>query len=165
MAYPVHVADSTLTVEIVGRRPDLRVVVDGIAMSVMEHESAQGEFELRIDGHVVRGWRYVAGDQVHVRLCGRTFSVELPRNESGTAGGEQGHDEIRADMPGVVVAVHCAPGQAVKAGDKLVTLESMKLQIALVAHRDGTIEKVHRAPNETFERGAPLVTLAREAQS
>ncbi len=165
MSYPVHVADRIVSVDIVGRRPDLRVIVDGRAMSVMEHDAASGEFEVRIEGEVLRGYRYVAGDQVYVRLHGRTFVVELPRNESGSTGGEQGRDDLRADMPGVVVAVHCAAGRDVKAGDKLVTLESMKLQISLVAHRDGTVEKVHRAPNETFERGALLVSLKKDAQT
>jgi biotin carboxyl carrier protein len=38
-------------------------------------------------------------------------------------------------MPGVVVAVQCESGQAVKTGDKLLTLESMKLQMTIVALR------------------------------
>jgi biotin carboxyl carrier protein len=71
-------------------------------------------------------------------------------------------DEIRASMPGVVVAVQCESGQAVKTGDKLLTLESMKLQMTIVALRDATVQQVHVTPAAVFERGALLVSLVPE---
>ena len=40
-------------------------------------------------------------------------------------------------MPGSVVEIHKQAGRAVQRGETLVTIESMKLQMALVAPRDG----------------------------
>ena len=66
-------------------------------------------------------------------------------------------------MPGTVIAVHVTEGQAVARGDTLVVIESMKLETAIKALRDGTIATVHVATGQAFDRGMPLVTLAPEA--
>ena len=50
-------------------------------------------------------------------------------------------------------------GQAVKEGDILLVIESMKLETAIRASRDGIIEIVHVALAQSFERDAPLITL------
>jgi biotin carboxyl carrier protein len=68
-------------------------------------------------------------------------------------------------MPGVVIAVHAAEGQTVARGDTLVVIESMKLETAIKAPRDGVIATVHVAVGKTFDRAAPLVTLAPEAKA
>ncbi|PBB19101.1 pyruvate carboxylase [Mesorhizobium sp. WSM4313] len=54
--------------------------------------------------------------------------------------GNEGH--VGAPMPGVVSALAVAPGQAVKAGDVLLSIEAMKMETALHAERDGEIAEV-----------------------
>ena len=117
------------------------------------------QFSITMDGIRYRGWRCSAGDDIQVRLNGRTFTVHCVRRQRA-AGGAQGQEEIRASMPGVVVAVHAAAGQAVKSGDQLLTLESMKLQMTIVASHEGVVEQVHVQPAAVFERGALLVSFA-----
>jgi biotin carboxyl carrier protein len=63
-------------------------------------------------------------------------------------------------MPGVVIAVNVKEGQAVSAGETLMVIESMKLETAIKAWRDGMIAAVHVGLAQTFQRGAPLLTLA-----
>ena len=114
------------------------------------------------EGQVVcryHGWRFATADEVYIRIGGRTHVIGLP--QFGTGAGAAGHaeDEVRADMPGTVVSVHCAAGDQVTSGQKLVTIESMKLQISMVAPRDGKIAAVNALPNTTFERGVVLVAL------
>ena len=62
-------------------------------------------------------------------------------------------------MPGTVIAIHTEVGAEVKAGDKLITIESMKLQVGLVASRDGVIEGIHVPAETAFDRGALLISL------
>jgi biotin carboxyl carrier protein len=69
----------------------------------------------------------------------------------------------RAPMPGTVVSVQARPGARVHKGETLMVIESMKLETAITAWRDGTIEVVHLAAGQTFDRDAPLVSLAPEA--
>jgi acetyl/propionyl-CoA carboxylase alpha subunit len=157
----MHMADFDIDAEIVARRPQLRVRIADAVHVVTTHAPDVGvEFELSIDGVTYRGWRCLVGNDVHVRLNGRTFTVHCAKGVSQTDG-VAAQQEIRADMPGVVVAVHCERGQVVKAGDRLLTMESMKLQVTLVSSHDATVEQVHVAPATVFERGALLVSFTR----
>ena len=62
-------------------------------------------------------------------------------------------------MPGTVITVAVAPGDAVTTGQPLVVIESMKMQSEIVAWRDGVVERVHLRVGDTFDRGAGLVEL------
>ena len=63
-------------------------------------------------------------------------------------------------MPGAVVGVSVAPGDEVSAGQKLLTLEAMKMQTILTAERDAKIAEVHAAAGKQVETGDLLVVLA-----
>ena len=53
---------------------------------------------------------------------------------------------VGAPMPGMVSTLAVAAGQAVKAGDVLLSIEAMKMETALHAERDGTSPKCWSAP-------------------
>ena len=57
---------------------------------------------------------------------------------------------VPAPMPGMVVTVSVKAGQAVRAGDPLVSLEAMKMETQIRAERDGTIKAVHVRTGETI---------------
>ncbi len=145
--------------QILARRPELCVQV-GAGRHVVESEAGAEQFSLVVDGITWRGWRCSAGDDVQVRLGGRTYTIHFIRRQQAT-GAAAGQEEIRASMPGVVVAVYAQAGQAVQGGDKLLTLESMKLQMTIVAAHAGIVERLHVQPEAVFERGALLVSFAR----
>jgi acetyl/propionyl-CoA carboxylase alpha subunit len=174
-----------ILVEITGRQPQLAVRINGIAHHVgtgagsrafvsdtqsfnpmtpaapaCDLRRRDGAFELTVDGTPYSGWRYVVGNDVYVRLGGRTFILTRVMDASAIASGASSQHETRADMPGVVIAVHCEAGQAVSRGDKLVTIESMKLQATLTASHEAVVERVHVSPESAFERGALLVSFA-----
>jgi biotin carboxyl carrier protein len=150
----------TIAVDIQRRRPMLRIAIDDSIHTVSEVRCpAAGDFEITIDGQLYHGWRYATADEVYIRIAGRTHVIGLPQFGGAAAGAGHAEDEVRADMPGTVVSVHCAVGDEVTSGQKLVTIESMKLQISMVAPRDGKVAAVNAVPNTTFERGAVLVAL------
>jgi 3-methylcrotonyl-CoA carboxylase alpha subunit len=161
--YLVRIADSDMAIEIVRRRPCLRLRIDGQLYSVVEHPNLAntGAFELTIDGTTYRGWRYVTGNEVHIRLGARTYIVSRASAGSAAGRGPDQQYELRADMPGVVVAVHCEVGQTVANGDPLMTIESMKLQATLLASHPAVVERVHTGIETAFERGALLVSFAK----
>jgi acetyl/propionyl-CoA carboxylase alpha subunit len=165
MSYRVRVNGREVGVEIVGRRPQLTVRIEGIAHSVLDSQSRNatsvgGAFELTVDGTPYSGWQCVVGNEVYVRFGGRTFILSRAMDASATASGGSSQQETRADMPGVVVAVHCEAGQAVSRGDRLVTIESMKLQATLTASHEAVVERVHVCAESAFDRGALLVSFA-----
>ena len=66
---------------------------------------------------------------------------------------------IKSPMPGLIVAVKVASGQAVKKGETLVILESMKMENELKAPREGKVGVVKVEARQAVEQGQPLVTL------
>lgn len=174
-SYRVRIGAQDVAVEIVHRRPCLRLQIDGHLYGVVEppghatptsapptcgNPTNTGAFELTIDGTTYRGWRYVSGNEVYVRLGSRTFIVSRANDGAATGGVANPLRELRADMPGVVVAVHCEVGQHVANGDPLLTIESMKLQATLSASHPAVVEGVHAGIETAFERGALLVSFA-----
>ena len=72
-----------------------------------------------------------------------------------------GEGEIVASpMPGNILQVSVAAGQAVKAGETLVILEAMKMENEIVAPHDATVKQVVVSKGSVVDTGAPLVVLA-----
>lgn len=68
--------------------------------------------------------------------------------------------EIKAEMTASVWKVNVVAGQQVQADDELLILESMKMEIPVVAPAAGTVDVVHVAPEDQVAEGAVLVTLS-----
>ncbi|MCP2637015.1 ATP-grasp domain-containing protein [Microbacterium sp. HD4P20] len=73
------------------------------------------------------------------------------------------HPELRAPMPGAVVAVHVADGTAVAAGERIVTIEAMKMEHPVLAPHDGVV-RVDVSPGEQVRRDQVLAHVAPPAQ-
>ncbi|MEO6138235.1 MAG: biotin/lipoyl-containing protein, partial [Luteimonas sp.] len=73
----------------------------------------------------------------------------------------QGSDEhrLQAPMPGRVVLVKVKPGDQVIAGQEVLVIEAMKMELGLKAPRDGVIAEVRAAAGDFVEAEAVLVTL------
>ena len=85
------------------------------------------------------------------------------RERSRRAASQAGHHipiVIRAQIPGRVVRVWVAQGEAVEAGQRLVAVEAMKMENELKAPRAGTVDSLRAAMGQTVETGDELVTIA-----
>lgn len=70
---------------------------------------------------------------------------------------------LPAPMPGVVIRYDVAEGDAVKAGQKVIVLEAMKMENNLTAPVDGIVVKLHFRPGENVGKGDALLTLGGES--
>lgn len=140
------------------------LVLDERRHRVSLYALGEGEYRLEVDGIAHRVWIAPCGDAVHVHAAGRSWTVAVVDElaETASAGGA-GADTAEAPMPGTVVRVQVKPGEAVKRGQTLMVIESMKMETAIVAWRDGVVGAVHRPLGATFDRKAPLVTLEPES--
>ena len=67
---------------------------------------------------------------------------------------------VESPLPGVVVSIAVTEGQAVKAGDLLLTLEAMKMENAIQADNAGTVTKILVSNGQSVQSGDPLVEIA-----
>jgi biotin carboxyl carrier protein len=104
---------------------------------------------------VIDGWRV----EVDVESAARAALRERARRGRAELG-RSGPTKVHAIIPGVVVAVSVAAGDAVAAGQQLLVVEAMKMQNELRAPREGTIEQVAVAPGATIEVGDLLLVIA-----
>ncbi|MFC7410825.1 MULTISPECIES: acetyl-CoA carboxylase biotin carboxyl carrier protein subunit [Hydrogenophaga] len=103
------------------------------------------------------------GDTVYLQLNGRACAIErVDPTRSGGGGGGAGQGSAAAPMPGVVVSWIAQPGAQVAAGEALLVIESMKLQMTIEAPQRGTLEDLPFQPGQTFQRGAVLARVRPE---
>ena len=110
-----------------------------------------------------------AGDSVFLDLAGRSTAFRLARPPdvdaaaraavAHGAAGATGPAEIVAPMPGSVIRVHAGVGQAVSAGDPVVTLEAMKMEHVVAAPRPGRVIDIRVRAADQVARGQLLAII------
>jgi biotin carboxyl carrier protein len=159
---------------------DPRVLVDGLAIEarLIRVDSARAKLELGVEGRrvatrvlfgasqrrardgmlvrevVVDGWRVEVELEPEARAALRARATR-----SGTVAVTGGPVEVRAIIPGRIVALAVVPGDTVVAGQHLLVLEAMKMQNELRAPRDGVVERVAVGAGENVEVGDILVLI------
>ncbi|WP_297801931.1 acetyl/propionyl/methylcrotonyl-CoA carboxylase subunit alpha [uncultured Brevundimonas sp.] len=88
--------------------------------------------------------------------------VLRPWRAVGGADGGVGSGSILAPMPGKVIAVEVAAGDTVTKGQKLLTLEAMKMEHTLTAPFDGVVEEVNCTAGDQVQVEALLAKIASE---
>jgi biotin carboxyl carrier protein len=140
---------------------DQAVVVEPASMAPSQEGSRAivGAVTMKATGSgsvevVIRGWRFVLEVEPEGRARLRELAV---RDRQITQDGSVA--EVRAIMPGRVVSVSVAVGDAVTAGQELLVVEAMKMQNELRAPRAGTVERLAVAAGQTIELGDLLAVL------
>ena len=103
---------------------------------------------------VVEGWRF----ELEVEDAARASLRDRASRERGGKG-HGGATELRAIIPGRIVAVAVAPGDNVVPGQQLLVIEAMKMQNELRAPRAGVIARVIVGPGQTVDLGDLLVEI------
>jgi 3-methylcrotonyl-CoA carboxylase alpha subunit len=143
-----------------GHGGDYRIELDGRTHDVSGARLADGALSTRIDGAMRRfgAWPDAGGVRVHDGERRLRLHAEAVYRRHDKAGDGADH-RIRAPMPGRVVVVQKQAGDAVGAGDVVLVIEAMKMELALKAPRDGVLAAVSATPGEFVEADAVLAAL------
>ena len=66
---------------------------------------------------------------------------------------------VKSPMPGNILKINVAQGQAVKEGDVLIVLEAMKMENEIVAPKSGSVAQIAVSKGQVVETGTPLVVI------
>ncbi len=97
-------------------------------------------------------------DDVLVAQGGQVWRL-TPWRAAGAAGADASDGAILSPMPGRVIAVAVAAGEAVTKGQKLLTLEAMKMEHSLTAPFDGTVAQLNASEGGQVSEGTLLVKI------
>ena len=166
MKYATTINDKTYLIEI---NDDRRVTVDGVEYAVdFESVSGQPVYSLLLDGRSYEAYVYEAedADAWQVLMRGDLYTVQVEderekrlRAQAGGVAATTGEFNLKAPMPGLIVAVSVTEGQAVKQGDILVILESMKMQNELKSPSAGIVTRIRAKAGESVEHHQVLLTV------
>lgn len=95
------------------------------------------------------------GQPRDVTVVDKSLEPDVPAGRKAEAGNA---DHVGAAMPGMVVSVAVQPGDSVSKGQKLLSLEAMKMETNMVAERDGRIAEVLVKPGRQVSTGDLLLT-------
>ncbi len=162
MKMTVRTGEREHEVTVERRDGQFRVVVDG-----KEHLVDVRPLEADFHSIMMEGRSYelsieADGDRYHVRhgASQRTVSlVDATRRGREALGRAHGPETVVTVMPGKVVRVLVAPGDAVEAGQGLVVVEAMKMENEIGAPRAGRVAAVEVEPGRAVEAGTTLLIL------
>lgn len=134
------------------------------------------EFKFTIDGKQYNAAVNELEDNfAEVTLNGKTYKVEIEKEQApavaarpaaasaSTAARPAGVMTVKSPLPGSIVKVLVKAGQAVKKGDVLLTMESMKMENNVCAEADGTVKSILVEPGKTVMQDDKLLELETEA--
>jgi acetyl-CoA/propionyl-CoA carboxylase biotin carboxyl carrier protein len=120
--------------------------------------AGEGRLAVTLDGER-RTWAHARdGEFTRVGIGGRAWAFRDKRAE--LRGSESGPASLEAPMPGNVLAVKVGEGDEVSEGDVLVVLESMKMELQVVAPADGVVGELTVSEGDQVERGQALVEVS-----
>jgi biotin carboxyl carrier protein len=101
-----------------------------------------------------------AGGNVWTAIDGVVRVLAAPATGPRRRGRAAAAHGLEAPMPATVTRVVASVGQQVAAGDVLVLLEAMKMELAIRAPHDGTVARIACEAGAIVQPGVPLVELS-----
>lgn len=159
MRYTFKLADEMIKVAPRSLEDPLVLSIDGRDYTVEFEHLKNGLCNLSLGGRTYQAWVARDGDDIHMKLAGRYFKVTAFDPRSLATSKSTGEGSVTAPMPGLAIELLVAEGQNVSEGDKLLTIESMKLQSTIYAPCAGVIDSIHVAPSVEFNKDDVLLVI------
>ncbi|MBL8090545.1 MAG: biotin/lipoyl-binding protein [Anaerolineales bacterium] len=164
MKYITTVDGKEYQIEVV----DEKHVRVGDRLLEVDFESVNGQpvFSVILDGKSYESFISESDEGWQVLMRGKQYQItvedEREKRLRAAAGGgvaEGGEFNLKAPMPGLVVAIPVAEGQEIKKGQVLIILESMKMQNELKSPKDGIVERIRVKAGESVEQKQALLSV------
>ncbi|MHC9085796.1 acetyl/propionyl/methylcrotonyl-CoA carboxylase subunit alpha [Luteimonas sp. RIT-PG2_3] len=143
-----------------GAAGEYRIEYDGTTVTISGARLDRDILSARVDGRAVRVVLRLDAQRLDAHDGEQRLVLEpVPAYQASTAGDAAGDDRVRAPMPGRIVAVKAAVGDGVVAGQELLVMEAMKMELTLKSPREGKIAEIRAQAGEFVEADTVLVIL------
>ncbi len=149
--------DGSITLDSKELRPDVIEIRDGVFhiisenrsynAEVVKHDAVEKTFHIRVNTNI---YKIQVRDKYDVLL--KELGLDTLQSKKVT--------DLKAPMPGLVVEVAVVEGQEIKAGDRILVLEAMKMENILKAPADAVIKKINVAKGETVEKNEVMIVFS-----
>jgi biotin carboxyl carrier protein len=148
--------DNSVLLKIGGKQHILRLL-----------KSGTNEFEFILDNTFHHAKILQSGSaEARIIIDGQPLTVkkhsklaEVLEKASSLGGGGGSDRNLTSQIPGRVVNISAKPGSEVKKGDVIVVLESMKMQVAVKAHKDGNLKEIKVKQGASVARNDVLAVI------
>jgi 3-methylcrotonyl-CoA carboxylase alpha subunit len=143
------------------RQPDgkLKATIGDVEYLLTASQVASGGWLMQINGERFLAHTAADKDARYVHLNGTQFKLEKSDVRRRKGKGAASSGDLTAEMPGQVIDVRVAEGDSVQAGDVLVVLEAMKMEIRITAPHDGTVVRVFVQKGAVIDRGQHIIEI------
>lgn len=130
-------------------------------------KSGTDEFEFILDNKFHHAKVLQSGSaEMKIILDGQPITIkkhskltEVLEKASALGGLGGGDKDLASQIPGRVVSIAAEPGKEVKKGDVIIILESMKMQVAVKAHKDGHLKEIKVKQGASVSRNDVLAII------
>jgi biotin carboxyl carrier protein len=148
--------NNSVLVNIGGRQHNIRLL-----------KTSSSEFEFMLDNTFHQAKILSSGSaEVRMMLDGQPITLkkhskltEVLEKASAMGGAGGGDRNLASQIPGRVVSIAAKQGDEVKKGDVIVVLESMKMQVAVKAHKDGHLKEIKVKQGTSVSRNDVLAVI------
>jgi biotin carboxyl carrier protein len=164
MKYITTIGDEEFVIEI---DHEHEILVDGVRYDTDFQPSPEGNtFSLLLNNRSLEGVVEERDELWQILIRGELYEVQVQDERAyrlakarGSVTLVTGDAPINSPMPGIIIDVPVTEGEAVSKGDKVIILESMKMENELRAPRDGIVGRVFVEAGANVEKGQPLVVI------
>ncbi len=136
----------------------IKVEIEGKVYSVDIKDIHSNPVLAEVDGKTYKVYPEVQGPAVVPAVTAQPapMPTAAPAAPAPSAGGGL---TLNAPLPGVIVSIDVQPGQTVKSGQQICTLEAMKMKNTIRSDRDGVIAQVNVNAGDSVKHNQPLFTF------
>ena len=158
------VSDQVFDYQVETQGETVRVNLDGneIELAVTTQDGQEGWCSTS-DGRLHSFFWAWVGNSLELWVDGNTFIFErVERRRQAIRESSGGGSDILALMPGTVEQILVQPGDSVERGQTVIIMESMKMELTVVAHRNGVVKQIPVKGGDQVDKGMRLLELEEE---
>ena len=118
------------------------------------------EYKLNINGNDYQvAVNDLNGNRADVTVNGTNYTVTLDQEKAVAAKPVAGGGAVKSPLPGVILDIKVAVGDAVKVGQRLMVLEAMKMENNVDSDKEGTVAEIRVGTGDSVLEGDVLIVI------